>query len=523
MKTAVIYCRVSTEDQEREGTSLDSQREACLAKANELGYEVPDEYILVEVYSGLSLERPRLDELREWIKHEEIEALVVYSTDRLSRDPVHLLLMADECEKAKVNLCFVTEPLDNSMEGQLLGFVRGWSSKLEVIKIRERCLRGKRSRAKEGRIVCGGKLYGYDYAHGKRYINEQESQWVRAIFRWYVEEGLSLHKLAYRLMSLGVPSPSGKKQWCIQTLHHMLKQQAYIGKTFLFTQSYIESEKHYKPKRRTKFTHRVYKPQEEWIELPDATPAIISEDLFNQAQEKLHRHWELAPRNTKLKYLLSGYLFCHHCGRRYVGKFSKYSTKTGMKFSQYYHCPKNHRVFLNRCSNSYWNAEHIEGLVWRNVEAVLKEPEVVLAGLETLKEDNGGSLGEDLEMAKDQLKQLGKRQEELLDWALKGFPEETVVKENKKINDYRIGLQKRKAELEAQTEQARQSQASIEDIKKACEIVSNNLCTLSYEEKRLALEALDIKVWLDNEKVTIKGAIPISSCAIASNQSGRGW
>ena len=516
---AALYARVSTEDQEREGTSLDSQREACLAKAKELGYEVPDEYILAEVYSGLTMERPKLDELREWIRQEEIETLVVYSTDRLSRDPVHLLLMADECEKAKVNLCFVTEPLDNSMEGQLLGFVRGWSSKLEVIRLRERCLRGKRSRAKEGKIVNGGKLYGYDWVDGKRSINGEETKWVRLIFQWYVEEGLTLHSLADRLMSLGVPSPSGKKQWCIQTLHNILKRQAYIGKTFCFTRSRVEGDKHYKLKRKNKLTHTIYKPQEEWIELPDATPAIINGELFNQAQGRLQRHLELAPRNTKRKYLLSGYLFCSHCGRRYVGGFSQYSTKAGMKSFQHYHCPKNRKIFLDRCSNSYWNAEQIEDLVWRNVEAVLKEPEAVLAGLETLKGDNGSSLGEELEMVKSHLKQLDKRQEELLDWALKGFPEETVVRENKKINDHRIGLQKLETEIEARIEQARQSQVNVEDIKKACEIVSNNLGDLSYEEKRLALEALNIKVWLNNERVTIEGAIPVGSHCITSNPS----
>ena len=125
MKIAAIYVRVSTEDQEREGTSLESQKEACLKYAVEQGYEAQDAYITEEVYSGLTLDRPKLTQLRQWVKDKETDAVVAYSTDRLSRDPVHLLLLADEFDKAGVKLCFVTEPLDNSMEGQLLGFVRG--------------------------------------------------------------------------------------------------------------------------------------------------------------------------------------------------------------------------------------------------------------------------------------------------------------------------------------------------------------------------------------------------------------
>lgn len=132
-----IYCRVSTEDQEREGTSLDSQLEAGVRRARELDSGTKNLRILKEVYSGLTLERPKLTELRESVRRGEVDAVVVYSTDRLSRDPVHLLFLVEEFEKAGVKLDFVTEPLDNSLEGQLLGFVRGWASKVEALKIRE--------------------------------------------------------------------------------------------------------------------------------------------------------------------------------------------------------------------------------------------------------------------------------------------------------------------------------------------------------------------------------------------------
>ena len=68
---AAIYCRVSTEDQEREGTSLQSQLEACKKLAQERDYEVLEEFIAIETYSGLSLERPKLNELREWVRNKK--------------------------------------------------------------------------------------------------------------------------------------------------------------------------------------------------------------------------------------------------------------------------------------------------------------------------------------------------------------------------------------------------------------------------------------------------------------------
>ena len=60
---AAIYCRVSSEGQEREGTSLQTQLEACSKYCQDKGYGVA--YRFIETYSGLTLERPKLNELRE--------------------------------------------------------------------------------------------------------------------------------------------------------------------------------------------------------------------------------------------------------------------------------------------------------------------------------------------------------------------------------------------------------------------------------------------------------------------------
>ncbi len=63
---AAIYCRVSTEDQEREGTSLQTQLEACLAYCEQKEYKVVRRF--TETYSGLTLDRPKLTELRGLIR-----------------------------------------------------------------------------------------------------------------------------------------------------------------------------------------------------------------------------------------------------------------------------------------------------------------------------------------------------------------------------------------------------------------------------------------------------------------------
>ena len=75
MKVA-IYCRVSTDDQEKEGTSLQTQREACLTYCQQKDYQVARQFS--ETYSGLTLERPELSKLRGLIRDSDVDVLVVY-------------------------------------------------------------------------------------------------------------------------------------------------------------------------------------------------------------------------------------------------------------------------------------------------------------------------------------------------------------------------------------------------------------------------------------------------------------
>ena len=105
-----------------------------------------------------------------------------------------------------------------------------------------------------------------------------------------------------------------------------------------------------------------------------------------------------------------------------------------------------------------------------------------------------------------------------------GFPEELVIKENQKFNGDRAVLLERKAELEAKIGQTQRAVVDMDNIKLACEIVSQKLGSLTYEDKRLALKALDIKVWIKHTELTMEGSIPmiddLSNLTVTSRCSG---
>jgi len=498
---AAMYCRVSTDNQETEGTSLQTQLEACRNYCHDKGYEVA--HCFSEAYSGLTLDRPKLNEMRELVRNERIDILVIYCLDRLSRDGVHGILLQEELGKHRVTLEAVTEDIDNTDIGKLFSHIRGYSSKLEALKIKERTMRGKRAKTKEGKIPHGGfaRLYGCDYdrINKKRVINATEAYWVKNIFEWLVNDGLSTNAITYRLRELNAPTKFSQ-HWNRSSVIEILKNPAYTGKTYAFT--FYEGT-------------NSRKPQSEWIEIPGATPAIISEELFEAAQTQLKLNNVNAKRNTKQQYLLRGHLYCRQCGRAYCGHIDR--------VMRYYRCPGKNRITapVNRCFNKNWRAGKLEDLVWGKIEAVLNNPELIITEIEQQRDkvDNLGILESELQQLQRQLKALDREQKQLLHWAIKSFPEEMVTSENKRINKERSSLESRETELERQIQESHETAASLPKMEDYIQLVQEKLTTLDFDMKRLALDMLNIKVWLDGQSVEITGTIPVEDADVVTKSS----
>jgi len=514
MTRTAVYCRVSTDSQEREGTSLKTQLERCLTYCHDKGYDAI--YQFSETYSGLSLERPELDNLRELIRNERIDVVLCYSLDRLSRDPGHGVIITQELEKHSVNLETVTEDVDNSELGKLISYIRGYASKVEAQKIRERSMRGKLARAKEGRIPggSGSTIYGYDYVRvsqkngGRRVINENEAFWVRKVFEWLVIEGLSTNAITYRLRTMNVRSKFGKI-WNRMSIQAMLKNPGYIGKTYVFTTM----------RGRKKFT----KPQAEWIEIPGVTPAIISSELFEDAQKQLKANKEKSLRNAKHEYLLRGHIRCCQCGRTYYGLFNSAIRRGKRSVRRTYRCLGKLKMVapVERCQNHGWNAEKLESIVWAEMERVLRHPEIIITALEKQRNDANrvDVLDTELNQTELQLKTLDHEQRQLLQWALKGFPESQVEAENKRINTAREGLRARKAELEEQIKVSQDAIISVPRLEHTVEFLRQKLIAPDFAIKRDFIESMGIKVLLDGDNVEITGFIPMEEDDIAHTQS----
>ena len=97
-----------------------------------------------------------------------------------------------------------------------------------------------------------------------------------------------------------------------------------------------------------------------------------------------------------------------------------------------------------------------------------------------------------------------------------GLPEDSFKRQLDELNREKIDLDRQREELLSRITNATQVDASIEGIENFCALARQNLASFGYAEKRLALDALSIKVWVDGNDLTIEGAIPDIDCAVLS-------
>src|SRR3954464_526418 len=152
-KRAVLYVRVSTEEQARIGYSLAQQMEALREYAAREGYEVLDE-VVDPGQSGASLERPGMDRVRDLVTAGGISVVLAQDRDRFTREPAYHYLLRREFEDHNCKLHSLNDRGDDSPEGELTNGILDQLAKYERAKTTERSRRGKLRKAREGKVIA---------------------------------------------------------------------------------------------------------------------------------------------------------------------------------------------------------------------------------------------------------------------------------------------------------------------------------------------------------------------------------
>jgi len=487
---AVIYCRVSTEGQEQDGTSLQTQLEACREYCESRRYEIRCE--LSEAWSGLSLERPKLTEIRELVRTDAIDMVVVYSLDRFSRDPVHGVILMQELEKHGVTLEAATETVDNSEVGKLVFYIKGYAAKLDAERRRDATGRGKEAMLKNGKLPQGTGIgiYGYQWIkeYKKRIPIEREAKIVRRVFEM-VAEGYSCFKIARILNEEGVTTKSGKK-WEACTVSRMVRNPAYTGVTYF---------------GKTSGKNREKQPQESWYVLPDVTPAIIGKELFERAQAAMARSRELHRGKAKHEYPLTGFTVCGYCGSPLVGSC--------LRGDYRYYCCRGTYPTASRqkiCNARYIRAEWLEGVVWEKVKSVLCYPELLLTEIGEQSEVEEASISsraieEEIRELSRKIKQYAGQERRLIKALKVGFASEMVLDEMNQTKKEKEADQVRLVSLV----ETRENIAKVGDykgkLKELCTRIVPELDNCTSQDKKDAYKYLDLRIRATPDGADMKG------------------
>lgn len=226
MVKVAIYTRVSTEDQAKEGFSLDAQitslRNYCKAR----GWEIVKEYV-EDGHSGRNVKRPAYQKMMS--EKDQWDMILVVKMDRIHRNSRNFMEMMDNLTKWKKEFTSMQESLDTSTAmGRFVVDIIQRIAQLESEQIGERVYTVMKQKAETVGGVLGFAIpYGYDYKDGKLTINRDEAKIVKYMFKRYLE-GATLSNLIDELHSKNILTKHGKK-WGKQTIAGILKNPLYCG------------------------------------------------------------------------------------------------------------------------------------------------------------------------------------------------------------------------------------------------------------------------------------------------------
>lgn len=343
MRRAALYIRVSTLEQAQEGYSVGEQRERLIAYCKAQDWLIADIYV-DGGYTGSNLNRPGIQKLMS--ETEKFDVVLVYKLDRLSRSQRDTLYLIEEIFRPnKVDFVSMQESFDTSSPfGKAMIGLLAVFAQLEREQIKERTWMGRVARAKTGLHHGGGNIpIGYDYEDGKLIVNPYEAEQVRKIYEWYLS-GASLKAITDKLQDAGYTNKySSYNSW--SSVRNILENETYIGRLHFGG-----------------------------VVVDHAHEAIITEEQFNAAQIlRGKRREQFGSHAFQSKHVLTGLLFCGHCGGRY------YLRNTG-KYS-YYACYSRTKQMKNmikdpNCQNKIWRAQDLEPIIEEKILALLRNPQI---------------------------------------------------------------------------------------------------------------------------------------------------
>ena len=448
---AILYARVSTDEQARSGYSLAQQMEALRGYAAREGYEVFEE-VSDAGQSGASLERPGMDRVRDLVAAGGVAVVLAQDRDRFAREPAYHYLLRREFEERGTKIRAMNDRGDGSPEGELTDGILDQLAKFERAKTAERTRRGKQRKVREGKIIASRAAFGFDYnaARDGYVVNPEQMGVVRRIFRMAGVERATIYAIRRHLEEAGLRTPSGKPKWDASFVRGLLLNDLYKPHSFDEIRCIVSPDvaarldagarygvwwsgrRSFDRKRVSRdgpngreyrFEYKVKeRPPEDRIGVP-VPDSGIPREWVDAARAAVGGNRRPANAGRREWELSGGVLRCAECNRAMSAR-----SHSKPKRDYFYYCcsagafdkphictvSKNHR------------AEDLEARTWEAASEILKDPERLRAGLDEMieRERGGGGRGDPAAEARtwtDKLAEVGRKRDGYLDLAADGI------------------------------------------------------------------------------------------------------
>jgi site-specific DNA recombinase len=350
-----IYTRKSTEEGlDQEFNSLHAQREAAEAfikSQKHAGWTLIQRPYDDGGFTGGNLDRPALQRLLEDIEGHQIDCVVVYKVDRLSRSLLDFARLVDRFDRRAVSFVSVTQQFNTTTSlGRLTLNILLSFAQFEREIISERTSDKMSAARRKGKWVGGTPVLGYDVdpAGGRLIVNEKESRRVQDIFALFLEH----HSLP------SVVAELARRRWKTKSRTSQ-SGKAHLGRAFT------------KASLRRLLTNAVYSGQVEHrgAMYPGEHPSIIEPSVWQKvnAQLRAGRRTRSGTAPVLQNALLAGLLLCKSCRRPMI---PTYTAKRGRRY-RYYVCKTARQKGWGACPTKSVPARIIEDSILHQLRTAL--------------------------------------------------------------------------------------------------------------------------------------------------------
>lgn len=408
---AVIYARYSSHNQTEQ--SIEGQLRFCHKYAESCGYRIIGEYI-DRAISGTSDNRPDFQRMIADAEKKQFNYIIVWKLDRFSRNRYDSAIYKNKLKKYGVRVISATETVGDGDESIIMEAMLEAMAEVYSRQLGQNVKRGMRESALKGNHTGGYTPIGYKVVDNKLLIDDVTAQTVRFIFNEYA-------------------SGKGKKEICSECKERGYKSRANKDITINSITQIVNN--------RVYFGDATYKHGTA-EEIKRECPAIISKEIWDKCQLRESTGKRLRGQRPcdDVHYLLTGKLFCGHCGERMTG--DKGTSKTG-KTHHYYTCYNRKR--RKGCNKKSERKDDVETYVInKTLNYVLCEKNMKYIAEGVVKAYNANFNDSEIDSLKKALKQIDAEIDKCVTALLNTSSQTMIERINKRSNE----LEQQKKDIE---------------------------------------------------------------------------